>query len=88
MEQLYNALSSAGISESDMTYVTKQYNEFNSRAHTISLDPYNERAREYMHKNRERVAKRRRELYYENHEEILKKNREYKARRKAQGVTK
>ena len=49
---------------------------------------YNERAREYMHKNRERVAKRRRELYYENHEEILKKSREYKARRKAQGVTK
>lgn len=47
VEQLYNALSSAGISESDMTYVTKQYNEFNSRAHTISLDPYNERAREF-----------------------------------------
>jgi hypothetical protein len=41
-----------------------------------------------MHKNKERIAKRRRELYYENHEEKLKKSREYKARRKAQGVTK
>ena len=45
---------------------------------------YNERARAYMQRNKERIAQRRRELYYENHEEILKKNREYKARRKAQ----
>ena len=45
---------------------------------------YNERARAYMQRNKERIAQRRRELYLENHEEKLKKNREYKARRKAQ----
>ena len=51
----------------------------------VDKEHYNKLRREYIEKNKERIAERRREHYQAHREEMNRKNREYRARRRAQG---
>ncbi len=48
MTFLYNEMSEVGLSVQDENYRQRLYADFNSRGDTISHDPYNQYAEEYM----------------------------------------
>lgn len=47
VEDLYTAIDNASLSEKDSAFAYKEYKEFQSRADTISRDPYNQRAQAF-----------------------------------------